>query len=225
MDFLKKVKVLAGKDLKLEFRTKEMLSSMLVFSFIVIVVFGFVFDPVGQDLDELFPGIIWVAFIFSGILCLNRSFIAEKENNSLQGLLLCPGDSSIIYFGKLIANLVLMLIMEVISLPLFIVLFDYSLAGSLLQLAAVLFLGSLGFISIGTFLAALTANTKSSEILLPVILFPIIVPVIIGAVEATGVVLTAGDSAELRAWLKLLVVYDLIFIVVPFMLFEFLLEV
>ena len=202
-----------------------MLSSMLIFAFLVIVIFSFAFDPTDETLKEVFPGIIWVAFIFAGILGLNRSFVAEKQNNSIHGLMLCPADRSAIYFGKVITNLVLMLIMEAISLPIFIILFDYSFSGSILKLILVILLGTFGFVAIGTFLAALTANTRTSEVLLPIILFPVIVPLVIGAVESTGAIFIGEEMSEILPWLKVLGIYDLIFITVPFMLFDFVLEV
>ncbi|SJZ93148.1 heme exporter protein CcmB [Selenihalanaerobacter shriftii] len=225
MTFFKQVKALVWKDLKSEFRTKEMLSAMLIFAFLVIVIFSFAFDPTDKDLQQVFPGIIWVAFIFSGILGLNRSFVSEKKNNSIQGLMLCPADRSVIYFGKVITNLILMLIVEFISLPIFIILFDYRFSGSILKLVLVILLGTFGFVSIGTFLAALTANTRTSEVLLPIILFPVVVPLIIGAVESTEAIFIGKGISEILPWLKILGIYDLIFITVPFMLFEFLLEV
>lgn len=225
MNFFHQIKTIVWKELKSEFRTKEMLSSMFVFAFLVIVIFSFAFDPTGKDLQQVFPGIIWVAFIFAGILGLNRSFMAEKKNNSLYGLMLCSADWSVIYFGKVITNLILMLAVEVISLPIFIILFDYSFSGSLFQLFLIILLGTFGFVSIGTFLAALTSNTKTSEVLLPIILFPIIVPLVIGAVKSTEAVFLGKKLEQFLPWLKILGIYDLVFITVPFMLFEFLLEV
>lgn len=225
MNFLKQIKAVAMKDLRLELRTKDMLGSMIVFALLVIVIFAFVFDPVSTEIEEIFPGIIWVIFIFSGILCLNRSFMIEKRNNSIFGLLLCPVDKSVIYFGKLIANLVLMLIIEGISLFFLIILFDYTLVASLGQLIIVILLGTFGFVAIGTFLAALTSNLAGSEVLLPVILLPMIVPLVIGAVELTSGVLAGAKITEIDSWLNLIIAYDLIFTVVPFMLFDFLMEV
>jgi heme exporter protein B len=206
MTFLKQVKALIWKELKTEFRTKEMLSSMLIFSFLVIVIFSFAFDPTDKDLQQVFPGIIWVAFIFSGVLGLNRSFVSEKKNNSLHGLMLCPADRSVIYFGKVITNLILMLIMEFISLPIFIILFDYSFNGSISKLILVVFLGTFGFVSIGTFLAALTANTRTSEVLLPIILFPVVVPVVIASVESTTAIFMGNKIVEVALWFKVLAV-------------------
>ncbi|WP_366923591.1 heme exporter protein CcmB [Metallumcola ferriviriculae] len=225
MGFFAKVGNIVWKDLVTEFRTKEMLSAMLIFSVLVIVIFAFAFTPTRDLTSKVFPGIIWVAFTFSGILGLNRSFLNEKQNETLLGLMLAPVDRTAIYFGKVISNLAMMLIMEIISLPLFFVLFDYRFSGSLLQLLLVIFLGTLGFIAVGTFLAALAANTRTSEILLPIILFPILVPVIIAAVESTGLILAGHAFADFSGWVKLIGVYDVVFLVVPFILFDYVLEV
>ncbi len=225
MRFLTKVANIVWKDLVNEFRTKEMLSAMLIFAVLVIVIFAFAFTPTRELTTKIFPGIIWVAFTFSGILGLNRSFLNEKQNETLLGLMLTPVDRTAIYFGKVISNFIMMVMTEVISLPLFFVLFDFRLKGSLLQLVFVILLGTLGFIAVGTFLAALAANTRTSEILLPIILFPILVPVIIAAVESTGLILAQEPFANFSGWVKLIGVYDVIFLVIPFILFDYVLEV
>ncbi len=225
MSFLRKVGLLAWKDLRAEFRTKEMISAMLIFALLVIVIFAFAFDPSRDEVRSIFGGLIWVAFFFAGILGLNRSFANERLNDALHGLMLSPVDHSAIYFGKLLGTWAFMTIVEVIALPVFIVIYNYAPSGSWLLAIAVILLATLGFVAIGTFLAALTANTKASEVLLPVILFPIIIPVVIGAVEATRGVFGGLPLDDFVTWFKVLAVYDAIFIAVPFLLFEYLLEV
>lgn len=225
MNFVGKIGMIVWKDLTTEFRSKERLSAMLIFSFLVVVIFAFAFTPSRQIIDQVFPGMVWVAFSFAGILGLNRSFVAEKQNDCLLGLMLAPADRAVIYFGKVISNLVLVLIMEGISLPGFVILFNYRIKGSLPVILLVILLGTVGFIAIGTFLAALAANTRASEILLPLILFPIIIPVLIGAVQATAMALAGKPVSDFSSWLKLIGVYDVIFMVVPFVLFDYVLEV
>ncbi|MGF7184033.1 heme exporter protein B [Desulfitispora alkaliphila] len=225
MNFFRQVKTMVWKDLTSEFRTKEMLSSMLIFALLVIVIFSFAFNPTRETTAEVFPGVIWVAFVFASVLGFNRSFTLEKSNDALMGLMLIPADRSVIYFGKVISNFVVVALVELISLPLFFILFDYRIEGSIMLLLLVLFLGTVGFIAVGTFLAALAANTKTSEILLPIIMFPIVVPVIIAAVESTSVILGGTSNVELRSWIMLLAAYDIIFLVVPFVLFDYILEV
>lgn len=225
MKYFNQILTLVRKDLTSEIRTKEMLSSMLIFALLTTVVFSFAFDPDTETVKRVFPGIIWVAFIFAGILGLNRSFLSEKNNDCIMGLILCAADKGIIYLGKMLSNLIFMLIMEAVTLPLLFILFDYRLKGPVIFLLLAVFLGTWGFIAIGTFLAALAVNTRNSEILLPVILFPLIVPVLIAAVQATGVILGGGAWAEWSTWFKIMAAFDVIFTVVPWLLFDYLLEV
>lgn len=214
------------KDLLLEWRSKQTISSMLIFAIMVVVMFAFAFQPTRDITRAVFPGMTWVAFTFAGILGLNRAFLSEKQQDCLTGLILAPMDPTVIYFGKVLGTMFLMGVMELIALPLFFVLFDFRLQGSLALLILVILLGTLGFASVGTLLAALAANSRSSELLLPLILFPIIVPVLISSVKATGLILSGGTGvSEVLVWLRLLGVYDLVFLVVPFLLFEFVLEV
>lgn len=225
MNFFRQVYVLAAKDLTSEFRTKETLGAMLVFAFLVIAIFSFAFDPTQETLAKVFPGLIWVAITFTGIIGFNRSFLNEKYNECLSGLILCPMDRSVIFFGKLVANLLFMFVMEVIILPLFFIFFNYNFGGSIVHFLLIVLLGTLGFASMGTFLAALSSNTRTSEVLLPVILFPLLIPLIIGAVQASGMVLNGEGLSEIMPWLKIMGTYDLIFLVVPYILFDYILEV
>ncbi|MGE5553412.1 MAG: heme exporter protein CcmB [Betaproteobacteria bacterium] len=224
MSFLSRIWAIAAKDLRAELRTKQMSSAMLIFAFLVIVIFAFAFDPTRQSLSFILPGVIWVAFFFAALLGLNRSFVAEKVNDCLHGLMLAPVDRSAIYFGKVLANLIFTLVVEAVSLPLFFVLFNYTLQGSWPLLGAVVVLATFGFIAVGTFLAALAANTRTSEILLPVILFPVAVPVVIGAVQATRGILAGAAFSDYLPWFGVLGVYGAVFLAVPFLLFEYVLE-
>ncbi len=225
MTYFNQIRTLVWKDLASELRTKEMLSSMLIFSFLTTIVFNFAFDPDTDTVKRVFPGIIWVAFSFAGILGLNRSFLIEKNNDCIMGLILCTPDRGIIYLGKMFSNLIFMYIMEAITLPILFVLFDYRLKGSLPLLLLVIILGTWGFIAIGTFLSALAVNTKNSEILLPIILFPLVIPLLIAAVQASGSILSGGSWPEWSNWFRILVGFDAIFTVVPWLMFDYLLEV
>ena len=214
---------IAAKDLKAEFRTKQMLNSMVIFSLLVIVIFSVSFgDLLGDSeiVSQLAPGVLWIAFTFAGMLGLSRSFASELENGCLEGLKLCPVDRSAIYTGKAISNIVIMFLVELITIPLFAVMFNYNIEG-LLGLAVVIILGTIGFISVGTLLSALTVNTRTRELLLPILLLPIIIPVIIPAVLATGKILTSGDISDISGELRLLAVYDIIFFVIAQLVFEY----
>ncbi len=213
------------KDLRLEFHTKEMFSALLIFALLVAVAFSFAFDVAPEGLREVFPGMIWVAFFFAGMLALNRSFASEKQNGCLQALMLGPFDRSAIYFAKVIGNLLVMLASEVVLTPLFFIFFDMRLDGSIWLLAAIWLLATFGFIAVGTLLSALAAQARASEILLPIIVFPVITPVVMAAVKSTAGLLLGARLVDYAIWLKLLVAYDLIFLAVPFILFEYLLEV
>lgn len=224
MYFIKRVAAIIWKDVRAEFRTREMLSAMFVFSLLVVVIFGLAFDPSRGELERMFPGVLWIAFFFAGILGLNQSFLREKAGESLQGLMLAPVDRSAIFLGKMLGNLMFMLLVEAVSLPLFFVFFRYSYAGSYFWLGVTLIAGTFGFVSVGTFLAALAANTRASQVLLPLLLFPVVVPVVLATVQVTAGLFALQPPGELSTWLKVLLVYDLVFLVIPALLFEYLLE-
>lgn len=217
---------IAQKDLISELKTKQVLGTMIIFAGLVILVLSFAFDPTNNTTKSVIPGAVWIIIVFSGILGLNRSLISEQRNDTMHGLLVSPMESSSIYLGKFIANFSMILIVEVVSIPFLFLLFDYKITGSLGYFILVLFLGSFGFIAIGTFLAALASNSKSSEMLLPLLLFPITSPVLIGVTQATKIILTNTDQIQSAiAWMQLVGAYDVIFFVLSFLLIEYVLEV
>ncbi len=224
MRFLRKVWLITGKDITLELRTKEILSSMFVFTLLVVLIFSFSFQ--GQEVNsrELSSGVLWVAFTFAGILGLSRSFISEKDEHCLEGLLLSPIDRGAIYLGKMLANLIFMLIVEAIVFPIFAVFFDFDILDSVPQLIPIFVLSTLGFASVGTLLSAISVNTRTREIMLPLLLFPVMIPVIISAVKSTANALSGGPFVETVPWLKLLVAFDAIFLVISFLTFDFVME-
>jgi heme exporter protein B len=224
MRFLKRVWAIVWKDVTSELRTKEIFTSMSVFSLLVIVIFNFVFDPGISNLEKILPGILWVAFTFAGVLGLNRSFIFEKDKDCLQGLMLCPVDRSAIYLGKMIGNVIFMLVVEVVALPIFSVLFNFSIWILLYRLSPVLILATLGFAAVGTVFSAMSVNTRTREVMLPILLFPITIPVMIAAVKSTGSVLEGASLLSAVSWLNLLVVFDLIFLAISFLTFEYVIE-
>jgi heme exporter protein B len=218
--------LLAQKDLFSEWKTKQILVTQIIFAGLVIVVFSFAFDPANNTTKAVIPGVIWVIIVFAGILGLNRSFISEQRNDTMQGLLVAPMEASSIFLGKFIANFTMILIVEIVSIPFLFLLFDFKFLGSIPYFMLVVFVGSFGFIAIGTFLAALAANSKSSEMLLPLLLFPITTPILIGVTQATRIILT--DMSKLPsalAWTQMVTAYDVIFFVVCFLLIEYVLEV
>lgn len=221
--YLRKAGAIAGKDLLTEWRGKEVISATLIFSLLTVVIFNFAFELQRVDLPTVAPGILWVAFTFSGTLGLNRSFAVEKDRGSLAGLMLAPVDRSAIYLGKMTANVLLMLITETILLPLFGVFFNMPM----LQLAAivpVVILGTVGFVAVGTLLAAVAMHTRAREVMLPVLLFPMLMPAIIVAVQATGSILRGDSLTDLTPELGVLMAYDAILFVVAWLGFEFVVE-
>jgi len=210
------------KDVLAELRTKETLSTMLIFILLAVVIFNFAFDLRVDNVKQVMPGVVWVAFIFAGVLGLNRSFVLETDKGCLEGLLMTPVDRSVIYFGKLIGNVIFMLAVEAIGLPIFSILFNVMLVR--LDVILIVLLGTLGFAGVGTLFSAMTANTRAREVLLPILLFPVVMPVVVAAVKATAGLLDGMALAELGNWLNLLIGFDVIFIVVAYMTFDYVVE-
>ncbi len=221
--YLRKVLAIVGKDIAAELRTKEMLSAMFVFSLLVIFIFNFAFDLRTDNATALAPGVLWVAIAFAGMLGLGRSFITERDRGSLAGLLLAPVDRSAIYFGKFIGNVLFISVVEVVILPLFIVFFNQPLA-VLLPLVGVVVLGTIGFAGVGTLFSAMVIHTRARDVLLPIMLFPVVVPVLLSAVRLTAGILDRLPISDVQNWLGLLVAFDAIFLAISFMLFEYVVE-
>ncbi len=222
MTFFRQVGAIIAKDIAAELRTKENLSAMLVFSLLVLVIFNFAFDLKGVEMSALGPGVLWVAFSFSGILGLGRSFAAERDKGSLDGMLLAPVDRGAILLGKAAANLIFILVMEAITLPLFVVLFNVSFPW--FPLVAYLFMGTLGFAVVGTLISAISASTRMREVMLPVLLFPVLVPLFLAAVNITGGAFEGHPFTDYSTWFNLLLAFDVIFMVVAFLAFEYVVE-
>lgn len=217
---------IAKKDLYSEIKTKQVLGTMIIFAGLVILVLSFAFDPANNTTKAVIPGAVWIIIVFSGILGLNRSLISEQRNDTMHGLLVSPMHGASIYLGKFLANLLMIMIVEIVSIPFLFLLFDFKVTGSILYFILVLFIGSFGFIAIGTFLAALASNSKSSEMLLPLLLFPITSPVLIGVTQATKIILTNLEKlSNAIAWMQLVAAYDVIFFVLCFLLIDYVLEV
>jgi heme exporter protein B len=168
------------------------------------------------------PGVLWAAFTFAGMLSLNRSFTREKEKGCLEGLMLCPVDRVAIYTGKMLGCLVFMLVVEAIVLPIFLVLFDLPLF--LPKLGLVVLMATIGFASVGTVFSALAVHTRAREMMLPLLFFPIVIPVIIAAVKGSELALSGGQWSELGSWLGVIAAFDVIFLVLSALLFEYVLE-
>jgi len=215
---------IASKDLSNELKTKQTIGMMVIFSSLVILIFSFAFDPTNNMVKAVIPGLVWLITVFSGVLGLNRSFLSEHENDALTGLRSAPIDPSSIYLGKVLANFTLVTAVQLISIPVLFILFDYHFFGKITWFILVIVIGTLGFIIIGTFLAALSANAKNSEMLLPVLLLPLLSPLMIAAVQATRIILENETITNAVSWLRLMSAYDLLFLAACFFLFEFIME-
>jgi heme exporter protein B len=210
------------KDLKIELRSKEAVSASFVFSVLVLVVFSFTLDLTSDESRKLGAGLLWVAFAFGGILSLNRSFALEREEHCTLGLLLTPADRGAIYLGKFFANVIFMLTTEIFVLPLFAVFFNVGFGDRIGVLLLALLLGTVGFSSVGTLFSAIAAHTRMREVLLPILMLPIAIPVLVASVETTAFAMGATEAASM--WFKLLVVYDVIFVTTCFITFEYVLQ-
>jgi heme exporter protein B len=212
------------KDLRIELRTKDSLNAMFFFGIVVLVVFNFALESARDSMRAAVPGVLWVAFVFSGTLGLNRMFASEKDNSCLQGLLMAPMDRGIIYLGKMMAASVFMLVAEAVIFVFTLVFFNLTVWSEIPWLILVFLIGTLGFTSVGTLLAAVSANTRMREVLLPLILFPVALPILVNAVEATGIILNAADPSSLKLPLTIMSAFTIVFGTVSYLLFDFVLE-
>jgi heme exporter protein B len=220
--YWKAIAAIAWKDLAAELRSRELLSAMLVFSLLVILIFNFALELDIATRRSVTSGVLWTTFAFAGTLGLNRSMAVEKDRGCLDGLLLAPVDRSAIYFGKVISNLAFMLIVEAIVLPVYSVLYNVNLFQPGLLL--VILLGSIGYVAVGTLLSSMAVQTRTRDVLLPILLFPVVVPILIAAVKASGGYLTGAKMDEILPWLNLLIAYDVIFTAIAFMVFDYVVE-
>jgi heme exporter protein B len=222
MIFFRQLYAILAKELQVEWRTKETLSAMLVFALLVLVIFNFAFDLQGVEIQVLGPGVLWVAFSFSGIIGLGRSFAAERDRGSMDGMLLAPVDRGAIFLGKALANFLFILAMEIVTLPLFVILFNVPLEW--FPLVGYILMGTLGFSAVGTLLSAIAASTRMREVMLPVLLFPVLVPLLVASVKITQGSLQGAPFSDFQGWFNLLLAYDVIFLVVAYLVFEFVVE-
>ncbi len=220
--YLRSIAAIVWKDLAAEFRSRELIGAMLVFAALVILIFNFALELDIRTREAVTSGVLWVTFTFAGTLGLNRSMSIEKDRGCLDGLLLAPVDRSAIYFGKAIGNLFFMLIVEAIILPMYSVLYNVNLFQ--FGLILVILLGSIGYTAVGTLLAAMAVQARTRDVLLPILLFPVLIPLLLAAVKASNGFLQGFEIVEIMPWVNLMIAYDVIFIAVSFMVFDFVVE-
>jgi len=221
MSFWRKVIAITWKDILSEIRTREIIFSVLVFAILVIVTFNFAFGNSPETIEVVAAGMLWVTFAFAGVLNLNRSFVLEKEEGCLEGLLICPVSREAIYLGKALGSLLFMLIVEAVALPIFVFLFNLHLSS---QLLVITLLTTVGFVVIGTTFSALAVNTRAREMVLPILFLPVIAPLIICAVMASRLALNGDSWSEIARWVYIIMAFDAIFFVVSYLVFAFVIE-
>ena len=217
--------VILKKDLRAEFRTKEVFNSSLVFALLVIVIFSMAFEPTSNQARELSGGLLWIAFAFSAMLALSRTFAREVPNDCLLGLQMAPISPQAIYTGKLFSNLIFLGLLEVLLLPVFAVFYNVRVWEAVPQLLLIVLLGSWGLAAVGTTFAAIATTVRLRELMLPVLLFPIEIPLLLSLVEATTAVFRQSESiVEAQIWLRICFGFDVIFTILSLFLFQHILE-
>jgi heme exporter protein B len=222
MSFLSKSLAIARKEALAEMRTREMVFAVLVFTLLVLVIFNFTTGVSPQVVHDIAPGLLWATFSFSGVLALNRSFVREKENGCLDGLMACPADREVIYAGKALSSLVFMLSIEIIALVIFTLLFNVNVLS--LPLILITFLATIGFAAVGTLFSALSANTRAREMVLPILFLPVVLPVVISAVQASEKVLDGKSWGGLSPYLQLILAFDVVITAVSYLVFAYVIE-
>lgn len=220
----RRVRAVAWKDLTAERRTKANFNAVVAMAAMILLLFGFALGPDAEALRNAAAGVLWLTILFSGVLAFNRSYQLELEAGALEQLLLYPGERWTIYVGKLLANLTFVFLMEGIALPLTGVLYHVAFPERWLAVLGVLVLGTVGFVSLGTLYAAMASRSRSREVLLPLLLFPMLVPVLIAASGATAALLVGDIMGDSAAWIRLLAVFDVIFLIGSTWAFPFVIE-
>jgi heme exporter protein B len=218
--FWRQVAAIVWKDLRCELRTKQTWTAMGLFALLVLVVFNFAFDVRTDTLAAVAPGVLWIAFVFASVLGLDRTVASERDQGSMDRLLLCPVDRRAVYLAKLLGNLMVIAAVEVVAVPVFAVLYNANILS--LQLVGIVVLGTIGIAALGTLLSALAANTRAREVLLPVLAFPLLLPVVIASVEATRSLI--APAAVQMPWLGMIAAFDVIYLSIAAVTFEFVVE-
>jgi heme exporter protein B len=220
----KRVGAIVWKDFTAERRTKANFNAVVFLAVLTLLMFGFALGPDTQALRDVAGGVVWLTILFSGVLSFNRSYEQELEGGALDALLLYPGQRRSIFLGKLIANLAFVLLVEVVLIPLATVLYDLQLLRVILPLSGILVLGTIGFVTLGTFYAAMASRIRAREVLLPLLLFPMLIPLLVGAVEATTALMAGDVMGDTQVWVRLMIIFDVIFMLVCLWAFDFVIE-
>jgi len=210
------------KDVRLEWRSKDAINAMLFFSLLVVVIFSFAFDPTAEESRRIAGGLVWVAFLFAAIVALNQTWARELRNRVLDAYRVSPAPANPLFLAKALGNFIFVSVLEALMTPLFIMFYKLRALGAAWELLPIAALGTWALVVNGTFFAAISLRTRSREIMLPLLLFPLSIPALLGMVNATTAILTGEESA--RFWIALLVAYDVVFTTACLLLFEIVLD-
>jgi heme exporter protein B len=216
--------LIARKDLAIEFRTRSAFLSAIVFSLLSIAIFYFAWDATAVSSVDLAPGVLWVIFTFSGILGLHRSFGVEEADRAIDALLLSPVDREAVFLGKALANLAFVLGVQALAIPAVALFYNLPLARVLAPLIGIAVLAAIGLVAVGTLFSSMAANTRLAELLLPVLALPFFVPIVLPAAQSTARLLAGRPVAEAMSWLRILIAFDIVFVVACALAFPFTLE-
>ena len=211
-----------AKDIRLEWRSKDAINAMLFFALLVVVIFSFSFDPTAEESRRIAGGLVWVAFLFAAVVALNQTWARELRNQVLDAYRVSPAPANPLFLAKAVGNFIFVCVLEAVMTPLFIIFYKLRALGPGWELIPIAALGTWALVVNGTFFAAISIRTRAREIMLPLLLFPLSIPALLGMVNATTAVLTGEDSA--RFWIALLVAYDVVFTTTCLLLFETVLE-
>jgi heme exporter protein B len=225
MNLLSQTFLLLKKDLVIELRRRESLLTMFFFGTLLLFVFHFSFDLVPERVAEMTPALLWLAFLFTGTLGLAQLFEAERGNHCLEALLLSPMDRGALFLAKTAFNFILMFLVEIVVIPLFWILFNLRSWDVIPYLFLVTLLGTVGFCVLGTLLSVVTLKARARELLLPLVLFPLMIPVILGTIRCMETILRVGELGDALPWLRLLIGFDVIFLTVGVLIFDWVIEV
>jgi len=216
--------LIARKDLTIEFRTRSAFFSAVVFSLLAIVIFYFAWDATAVAAIDLAPGVLWVIFTFSGLLGMHRSFGVEQPDRAIDGLIAAPVSRESIFVGKALASLVFIVAVQVIAIPAVGLFYNLPLSGVALPLAAIALLAAIGLVAVGTLFSAMAVNTRLAELLLPMLALPFFVPIVLPAAQATARLMSGRPVGDAVAWLKLLIAFDIVFVVACTLAYPYTLE-
>lgn len=222
---LRRVRAIVWKDLTTERRSKAGFNAVAFLGVLILLLFGFALGPDAEALRSAAAGALWLAILFSGVLAFNRSYQLELDGGALEPLLLYPAPRWTIFAGKLVANLLFVLLVEAIVVPVAIVLFQVKSGTGWLPAMGVMLLGSIGFVALGTFYASMASRSRAREVLLPLLLFPMLIPVLLASAEASSSLLAGNPMRDAGAWVRLLGAFDVIFVVASFLAFDYVIEV